>query len=476
MRAILGLLACGLVLGGCASWKEAFRGAETIKIWDARVVGGDDTRLSRHAVALSDAQALIGVSQTGSSNLAFVWRRDGRSPDYAACQGEAPAAACRQPRWTYSLEMVTGADGARPTAPGRQAVTLVHDRNVVLVEPLNRDVYQRLVVEHVRERVAQIDHLCLGYFSGLERLASGSNATRDGIGVLANYGSILLALSESATKPLAILAGTRAALDGGLTAAETLLLLNPAPMQTYRLVKASQEKALAEARIEGFTRYTDAAAFIEGYAYDCTPLGIRRIISETIEEEVRRIDPAATSGAGQVLLNQMVVAVNSDEDARNAYGGAPLATLTSQDAAYLALLLEQWECTEATCLSQAVLLANAPATLKPLLTPPAGDARGAWTLSPQSRAQLRQLLGALAVVQPSFPTLKAETLTRITPPATETPASEEDQTAGEAREPDADDPGGTGETNSGTPEDGAREADADTSGGQVGEGDDPDES
>jgi hypothetical protein len=89
---------------------------------------------------------------------------------------------------------------------------------------------------------------------------------------------------------------------------------------------------------------------------------------------------------------------------------------------------------------------------------------------------LRQLLGALAVVQPSFPTLKAETLTRITPPATETPASEEDQTAGEAREPDADDPGGTGETNSGTPEDGAREADADTSGGQVGEGDDPDES
>ncbi|WP_164511862.1 hypothetical protein [Brevundimonas fluminis] len=47
MRAILGLLACGLVLGGCASWKEAFRGAETIKIWDARVVGGDDTPLSR---------------------------------------------------------------------------------------------------------------------------------------------------------------------------------------------------------------------------------------------------------------------------------------------------------------------------------------------------------------------------------------------------------------------------------------------
>lgn len=409
-------LTCGL-LGGCSSWQEAFEGARTIDIWDERVVGRDDTRLSRHAVALSDAQPLVGLSRAGDSVLVFAWHQDGARPDKDGCGREAPPDACREPRWTYSLEMVSRPVDA-PGAPAGPppAITLVDDEDVVLVEPLSQGGYQRLVVEYVRDRVAQIDHLCLGYFSGLERLASGSNATRDGIGVVANYGSILLALSESATKPLAILAGTRAALDGSLTAAETLLLLNPAPMQTFRLVRASQTKALTEARVENFTRYTDAAAFIERYAYDCTPLGIRRIISETIDDEVRRIDPETTTAAGQVLLGQIVTAVNAGAKAGSVLKTAPLIDLSSADAAYLAILVDQWVCPEGEkCLSQEILYANAPASLRVLLREPRDGKPGEWELSAQTLNQLRQLLGALVIVQPSLDTLRAQTLTRISP-------------------------------------------------------------
>lgn len=129
----------------------------------------------------------------------------------------------------------------------------------------------------------QIDGLCFGYFQKLSEIDTGASWGQDQFNILAELGSVMLGLSGAPTEQLAALSGIQLGVNDSIDAVERAMLLSPDPHKVYQLVLNKQVDIAGQP-----TSFAAAERQVRAYAYACTPLGIRAIIDETLQEEIDR--------------------------------------------------------------------------------------------------------------------------------------------------------------------------------------------
>lgn len=211
------------------------------------------------------------------------------------------------------------------------------------VFPLDSTSYNGLLKDYLGDRVVQVNRLCDAYFRELDGIAGGADFGQASLNTLGDYGSVIMGLTGSPAKSLAILAGTQAALNETVDAATVLLLLSPAPSTVRALVDARQRRLLSDADddILRTATHQKVETLVQAYALTCTPVGIRAIINEAVTERTRAEDPDRTTIAGQTLLVALEGALNV---------GLPVAervgSLDEETAAHLLWLSRTADCAD----------------------------------------------------------------------------------------------------------------------------------
>lgn len=222
---------------------------------------------------------------------------------------------------------------------------------------LDSTTYNLLLKDYLGDRVVQVNRLCDAYFSQLDGIAGGADFSQSALNTIGDYSSVIMGLTGSPAKALAVLAGTQAALNETVDAATVLLLLSPAPSTVRGLVDARQRRLLSDANNDVLRSPThqNIESLVQSYALACTPVGIRAIINDAVTERTRAEDPDRTTIAGQSLLARLESVLNNGATNANRVG-----TLDEDAAAHLLWLSRTPDCAAATCAVRQVVSARAP--------------------------------------------------------------------------------------------------------------------
>jgi len=231
------------------------------------------------------------------------------------------------------------------------------DASEVGVFALDSTTYNLLLKDYLGDRVVQVNRLCDAYFGQLDGIAGGADFGQSALNTIGDYSSVIMGLTGSPAKALAVLAGTQAALNETVDAATVLLLLSPAPSTVRGLVDARQRRILSDAN-SGTLRnptHQNIESLVQSYALACTPVGIRAIINDAVTERTRAEDPDRTTIAGQSLLVGLESLLNNGATTANRVG-----TLDEEAAAHLLWLSRTPDCDAAACPVRQVVSARAP--------------------------------------------------------------------------------------------------------------------
>jgi len=152
---------------------------------------------------------------------------------------------------------------------------------------------------------------------------------------LADFTSTILGLTGTPAVQLAVLAGTKIAVNDTFSATEDAMLLSPSPHKVYELVIQKQAKLKTDFDQLGATASSDfdaSADYIRRYAYICTPAGIHQIVDEAIQAQAasQSTDPNQNVGLAE-SLKELADGLNNV----NLGGTNKVSTLDANDVAYL---------------------------------------------------------------------------------------------------------------------------------------------
>ncbi|TAJ65401.1 hypothetical protein [Brevundimonas sp.] len=330
IRLWLAILLCVLT-GGCANG-TLFGNLQPrqVDIWSDPIFAQEKARLTYNSEVLSRVEPFVGKTE---ADLYVVLRPE---------TDIFPTALNNDPGDLLTYTIMTRGEG-NTADPG--------------VFALDSSTYNLLLKDYLGDRVIQVNRLCDAYFRRLDGIAGGADFGQSALNTIGDYSSVIMGLTGSPAKALAVLAGTQAALNETVDAATVLLLLSPAPSTVRGLVDARQRRLLSEANSDVLRRPThqNIESLVQSYALACTPVGIRAIINDAVTERTRAEDPDRTTIAGQSLLAGLESVLNNDATTVNRVG-----TLNEDAAAHLLWLSRTPDCAAATCAVRQVVTARAP--------------------------------------------------------------------------------------------------------------------
>ncbi len=146
----------------------------------------------------------------------------------------------------------------------------------------NREWLSRLASGRKR----QVDMLCGRFFYSLSDASDGAGFTRNSINILTNTITTLMGLFEAPARDIAVVSGLQLGVNDWQSELEQLLLFTPSPQALRTLVEEEQRRYLSN-NSQSWTEPTDleqVREFVEGYAHQCTPMGIRATLEQTIQD------------------------------------------------------------------------------------------------------------------------------------------------------------------------------------------------
>ena len=152
-----------------------------------------------------------------------------------------------------------------------------------------------------------IDAYCDAYLSSLSDLGDTSRWTRSQFNTVANYVGVLMALAGEPTESLGYLNAATGFFNASADSLETYVLISPTPGKIGPLVANAQAQKLEA--VAGLSQggptleWSRTSRWVQEYAAQCTPRGIRLLIDDAIDSSapsgtpVQQADAARQYGA-----------------------------------------------------------------------------------------------------------------------------------------------------------------------------------
>lgn len=152
-----------------------------------------------------------------------------------------------------------------------------------------------------------IDAYCDAYLSSLSDLGDTSRWTRSQFNTVANYVGVLMALAGEPTESLGYLNAATGFFNASSDSLETYVLISPTPGKIGPLVANAQAQKLEDVAAlsqGGATlEWSRTSRWVQEYAAQCTPRGIRLLIDDAIDSSapsgtpIQQADAARQYGA-----------------------------------------------------------------------------------------------------------------------------------------------------------------------------------
>ncbi len=248
------------------------------------------------ALLASTALAGCGTIRGASDALNQRPREAYRSPNLEAAESLMPVVS----NMGYALAIMDLPDCSvsqpEPPVPGRRRSAPA----VTCKPPPQTGVASSDLDDFLNASIFVIDANCTAYLDSLSNLGDSNRWTRSQFNTVSNYIGVLMALAGQPTEDLGYLNAATGFFNASADNLESFVLVSPTPGKLTPLVKTAQNELrqdLDEIRLgDTRLRWSNTARWIEEYAAQCTPRGIRSLLDAAI-------DSTATGGTDAELIN-----------------------------------------------------------------------------------------------------------------------------------------------------------------------------
>lgn len=169
--------------------------------------------------------------------------------------------------------------------------------------PNSRGVSTTDMAVYLDRSIFVIDAYCDAYLSSLAAMGNSSRWTRSQFNTLANYIGVLMALAGEPTENLGYLNAATGFFNASADNLETFVLISPTPGKIGPLVAEAQAEKLATVAAlsqgDATFQWSRTSRWIQDYAAQCTPRGIRLLIDDAIDSSAPSGSPVQQADAAR---------------------------------------------------------------------------------------------------------------------------------------------------------------------------------
>lgn len=167
----------------------------------------------------------------------------------------------------------------------------------------DRNLNERDIDIYLDRSIFVIDAYCDAYLASLAQLGDTNRWTRSQFNTVADYVGVLMALAGEPTESLGYLNAAAGFFNASADSLETFVTISPTPGKIGPLVANAKAQKLTAvsglAQGDPTLRWSRTSRWIQDYAAQCTPRGIRLLIDDAIDSSAPSGTPAQQADAAR---------------------------------------------------------------------------------------------------------------------------------------------------------------------------------
>lgn len=167
----------------------------------------------------------------------------------------------------------------------------------------DRNLNERDIDIYLDRSIFVIDAYCDAYLASLAQLGDTNRWTRSQFNTVADYVGVLMALAGEPTESLGYLNAAAGFFNASADSLETFVTISPTPGKIGPLVANAKAQTLTAvtglAQGDPTLRWSRTSRWIQDYAAQCTPRGIRLLIDDAIDSSAPSGTPAQQADAAR---------------------------------------------------------------------------------------------------------------------------------------------------------------------------------
>lgn len=167
----------------------------------------------------------------------------------------------------------------------------------------DRNLSERDIDTYLDRSIFVIDAYCDAYLASLAQLGDTNRWTRSQFNTVADYVGVLMALAGEPTESLGYLNAAAGFFNASADSLETFVTISPTPGKIGPLVANAKAQKLTSvsglAQGDPTLRWSRTSRWIQEYAAQCTPRGIRLLIDDAIDSSAPSGTPSQQADAAR---------------------------------------------------------------------------------------------------------------------------------------------------------------------------------